>query len=246
MANCPKCGKELAEGITKCPECDVENIQQQNTIEEVQIDPNNIMSLDEEPKKELVEEVVSQSQNVEEPVAEEQPLEQELNKETITEENVTIEVQTQEPILEEPIVTNENLETVSVDATSITLETEPEKNTVIETPDMPEPIIAELNPEVLGSAYDEAERINNEKIEAKRKQELEELERKRQEEEAKRQAQAQAGKPDLLAGRNNDEINIEPMPKKKKTSKVLMIFLIIILLVAIAAAAYYFLVLKNH
>ena len=37
MANCPKCGKELEEGITKCPTCDVEENVVSNTIEEVQL-----------------------------------------------------------------------------------------------------------------------------------------------------------------------------------------------------------------
>lgn len=221
MANCPKCSKELEEGITKCPTCDVEENVVSNTIEEVQVDPTNVISLDDNKEKTT-------------PVIEEKQVEQ----------TITIEEINKTP--DETNITNDGLETVSVDVTNISLEAEPAQKVVIETPEMPEPTIGELNPELLGSAYDEAERINNEKIEAKRQQELAELERKRQEEEARRQAQAQAGRPDLLAGINNGEINIETLPKKKKTSKILIFFLIIIILLAIAGGLYYFFVLKNN
>jgi uncharacterized Zn finger protein (UPF0148 family) len=222
MANCPKCGKELEEGITNCPTCDVEENVVSNTIEEVQVDPTSVISLDDNKEK--------TTSSLEEQKQEEQIITIEETNETPDETNIT----------------NDGLETVSVDVTNISLEAEPAQKVVIETPEMPEPTIGELNPELLGSAYDEAERINNEKIEAKRQQELAELERKRQEEEARRQAQAQAGRPDLLAGINNGEINIETMPKKKKTSKILIFFLIILILLAIAGGLYYFFVLKNN
>ena len=52
MANCPKCGKELEEGIVKCPTCDIEETTVRNTIEEVQVDPNNVISLDDNKEEE--------------------------------------------------------------------------------------------------------------------------------------------------------------------------------------------------
>ena len=254
MANCPKCGKELEEGIVKCPTCDVEEKVVENTIEEVQIDPNKVISLDDnkEETKPITEEIETPSTELSTETVETvttNPETPTVPTEQVTQEEVK-EVTT--PVVEEVAslpdetnITNDSLEIISVDASNITLEEAPIQSVVIETPEMPEPTIGELNPELLGSVYDEAERINDEKIEAKRQQELAELERKRQEEEARRQAQAQAGRPDLLAGRNNGEINIDTMPKKKKTSKVLIFLLIVLILLAIAGGLYYFFVLKK-
>lgn len=235
MANCPKCGKELEEGKDKCPICDIENNSEANTIEEVTVDSNSVFSLDEQTNP-----------NQETEIPKELPAEPKVEEVTVSQENtiLTGSVNIQEEVNnDETTISNNTIETVSVDASSLSLEEEKPTVKEIEIPEMPEPEIGEINPELLGNIYDEAERINNEKIEVKRQQELAELELKRQEEEAKKLAQAQAGKPDLLAGRIPEDVSTEPIPKKKK-GKAGKVILILLVLSIIAFAAYYFFVLK--
>jgi len=135
------------------------------------------------------------------------------------------------------VIVNDELETISVEASSDNLLEEEEK---IEEFILPVPTIEEINPNVLGNVYDEAERLNNEKREAKRLAEEAELERKRQEEEARKQIPIE--KPDLLGSAYNDDINIDFNKKKEKKPmrKVMNIIIIILGLAVVVALVYYF------
>lgn len=221
MDKCVKCNQPLEEGLTKCPNCG-EKKSNNSVIQEVIVDfENEINDRDKVVKTH------------EQPTEEQQTL--------ASKNNIGIVP------FEENTIANELLETVSVDVNSLILEEEKTKETIIEIPDMPEPEIAEINPELLGKNYDEEERINNEKIEAKRQRDLAELERKRQEEEEKKQRAALEGKPDLLAGRSNGEIptNYESKTKRKKR-KFKRILLIIFILALIGFGLYFFLVLREN
>ncbi len=145
----------------------------------------------------------------------------------------------EEPIKDSELeIVNDSLETVTTTAEELKFEEDVPKPVEVQIPDMPAPTISEINPDLLGNQYDEEERINNEKIEMKRQQELAELERQRQEYLAAQQDPN--SRPDLLAGRT-EEVIVEVKPKKKSSfGKVLVI---VLLLLAIAFALYYFLVL---
>ena len=154
-------------------------------------------------------------------------------------EDVIIQLEEQVQDSEVEIV-NDSLETVTINATELKFEEDIPKPIEIQIPDMPEAIVGEINPNLLGNQYDEEERINNEKIEMKHQQELAELERQRQ---AYLAAQQDPNsRPDLLAGRT-EEVVVEVKPKKK--SSFGKILLIVVLLAAVAFALYYFLVLSK-
>lgn len=135
-------------------------------------------------------------------------------------------------------IVNDSLETVTTNAEELKFEEDIPKPVEIQIPDMPEPTIGEINPNLLGNQYDEEERINNEKIEQKHQQELAEMERKRQEYLAAQQDPN--SRPDLLAGRTEEFIE-EVKPKKKRSFGKILIT--ILLLAVVAFALYYFLVL---
>ncbi len=145
----------------------------------------------------------------------------------------------EEPVKDSEVeIVNDSLETVTINAEELKFEEDIPKPVEVQIPDMPEPTIGEINPNLLGNQYDEEERINNEKIEMKHQQELAELERQRQEYLAAQQDPN--SRPDLLAGRT-EEVIVEVKPKKKNSfGKVLVL---VLLLAAIAFALYYFLVL---
>lgn len=234
MVKCPKCGKELENEEIKCSNCDGDNkLTTQSTIEEVQVDPNDIISLDDESP------VENSTSNIEVPT----PI---VNNEQGVSESNANQIEISQPISPEEIevdsnIINSELETVSIDTTSLKLEDDKIETMSISTPELPAPTIGEINPDLLGNNYDEAERINNEKIAIKEQQELAELERKRQE--AELAAQNAAPRPDLLAELNNMQVNVNSIPKKKR--KIGKIILILFILAIISFGLYYFLVLSK-
>jgi len=234
MVKCPKCGKELENEEIKCSNCDSDNkLTTQSTIEEVQVDPNDIISLDDESP------VENSTSNIEVPT----PI---VNNEQGVSESNANQIEISQPISPEEIevdsnIINSELETVSIDTTSLKLEDDKIETMSISTPELPAPTIGEINPDLLGNNYDEAERINNEKIAIKEQQELAELERKRQE--AELAAQNAAPRPDLLAELNNMQVNVNSIPKKKR--KIGKIILILFILAIISFGLYYFLVLSK-
>ena len=150
-----------------------------------------------------------------------------------------IVVSQEEPIKDSEVeMVNDSLVTVTTNAEELKFEEDIPKSVEVQIPDMPEPIIGEINPDLLGNQYDEEERINNEKIEKKHQQELAEIERQRQEYLAAQQDPN--SRPDLLAGRT-EEVVVEVKPKKKTSFGKILIT--ILLLAAVAFALYYFLVL---
>ena len=212
---------------------DIEDHAQVNIIEEVQVDPNDIISLDDESP------VENSTSNIEVPT----PI---VNNEQGVSESNANQIEISQPISPEEIevdsnIINSELETVSIDTTSLKLEDDKIETMSISTPELPAPTIGEINPDLLGNNYDEAERINNEKIAIKEQQELAELERKRQE--AELAAQNAAPRPDLLAELNNMQVNVNSIPKKKR--KIGKIILILFILAIISFGLYYFLVLSK-
>jgi len=134
-------------------------------------------------------------------------------------------------------VENKSLETISIDASADALVEEEE---VFEIPVMPEPTIGEINPELLGSKYDNEEQANNKKIETKKKLEEEEHERKVQEELAKREIPME--RPDLLAGFGQSDLNLEiDEPKKKKSGGGKIVIAIIVILAVVGIAIWFLL-----
>lgn len=157
---------------------------------------------------------------------------------TVMDANALQEV---EPVLETVSVDNVNLETVSVDVSDQKEEVVEE---VIEKPVLPAPTIGEINPDLLGSTYEQEEKMNNEMIAEKKRLDEEEHQRKLMEEQQKI---ANMAKPDLLAVNQTampttDSGSDDEMKKKKRpnTKKILDIVTIAIILVIGLVAVWYF------
>lgn len=210
MSKCPRCGVELENNAEKCNVCGLV-LNSEKLIEEVSMDGADIISLDDMNNNELVEN---------------------------TKEHEVINNQSpQQSNFENETTVNNSFETVSVNVNGSMLEEEKVEEKIIEMPEIPEPTIGEINPELLGNIYDENERINNAKIEAKKQQELIELERKRKEQEELKKSQT--NRPDLLAGRIEVEVNLSTSRKKTKFWKIMLVLLILLL---IGVAVYYYFV----
>ena len=207
MNKCPKCGNLLESGTKICSNCNFE-IPNDNIAEEIQTESTNITPLDENHK------IENDNSKNESSLSDDNSINNtsESNKEKVSQvETAEKEVEqapaTPENEQDETNVVNENLETISVDATNIGLE-EQVKEVLVEIPDIPEATIGEINPDLLGNQYDELERINNAKIEEQRLKKLAELEQLRQQEEQRKQALKEMKRPDLLANNESEEINI--------------------------------------
>lgn len=183
-------------------------------------------------------------------VTTESPSNEKLEDEPKTEE-VAAPVATNMPVIEtstleevsvivpeeslEPIIENEELETVSITTPEASLEVKEEE---IVIPEMPDPVVGEINPDLLGAKYDAEEEFNNEKREAKKRQEEIEAERIRQEQALKSQMPME--KPDLLAripDPSESDVEITPTKKKGKPMKKVLNIIIIILAIAVVGVA---------
>ena len=221
---CPNCGQIVEDDVIKCNNCNTDIPLENNQVESIEnVDTGTINDIPEVNTTIQDFSVEDQSeQNLENP----SPLQ-----------------------LQEVEVVVNNLDDVMLDE-SIEAKKQAEnqaeqlENFVI--PEMPQPEIGEINPQLLGSIYKQ-EAVNNEKKETKRKMEEAEFERKRQEEEAKRQMPMK--KPDLLAGINTATEDLEPeniekgKKDKKKMRKVMNIIIIILAIALIGVGVYY---LTNH
>lgn len=138
-------------------------------------------------------------------------------------------------------ISNENLETISVEVKEEVLE---EKEEVFEVPEMPAPVVGEVDLEQLINKYDTEEKINLEKMESKKKYEEAINEQKRLEEEAKRQQPMP--KPDLLATIPDEEalddlvVDKNIKKGKKPMRKLMNVILVILVLAIIGILIWYF------
>lgn len=242
---CSVCGQSIEENVKTCPFCN-NNLNSENQDQEVQ---SKIMI--EENKSEInlnevatiqIQQSESNILNNDNKLISSSPVE--ISDTIIDTNNLNEEINN---TFEEVVVDNVNLETITVNDNSINLEVEEQK---VEMPEIPEPIINEIDSNLLKNFYDENERENNEKRVLKQQREAEQ-ERIRQEDAAKN-ASKPIERPDLLAGFN---LNEEQMPKqeaipkqltkqKKKGKSLRLIMLLSI--ITILLVALWFLVLKYN
>lgn len=267
---CPKCGKEYDENELNCPYCPVGNVndvievakeevlpeptsvvdESTPIVTEVEV-PTNVLPLVEETHHEEPTSPVIESPVIETPglvdilptntineIIDDEPIlkaESSGLEATILEE---VSVSVSEDILE-PAIENEEIETVSISTPESSLEEEKEEFVI---PEMPAPVVGEINPELLGNKYDSEEELNNQRIEAKKQKEALEAEKLRQEAELKSQTPME--KPDLLARIPDTETEgVELTSTKKKGKpmrKVLNAIIVILGIAVVAAAVWYF------
>lgn len=266
---CPNCGQVLDDDAKTCAFCkhDInEEIKEEPKIEDVLEVPSieditpkveeQTSEIEAQPSVDETNQVEGESLKVEDQTSvvetqsnvenANQTVESTPNIEaTKIEDIVLISLDDVQPLEAENVVENNSLETVSVDATNEKLE---EKEEVIAVPELPEAIVGEINPDLLGNKYDAEEKINNEKLEAKKKKIEEDRERKRLEEAEKQKIPME--KPDLLARTpdpGENELDLKNKKKGGKKMKKIMNFILIILAIAvILAAVWYFFINKKE
>lgn len=240
---CPNCGQLIDDNATTCAFCkhDVNDVETKTKLEDVLEVPSleDIKPTVEKRKEDdVINEVESKTEK--ETALEGNMVNQSENKvmeTSINDEIVSISIDDVQP-LDDDVVENNSLETVTVESVDEKLDAEEEK---ISIPELPEATIGEINPDLLGNKYDEEEKANNEKLEAKKKKDEEELERKRREEEEKQKIPME--KPDLLATSSDvtDDGIISNSPKKsgKIVKRVMNIILVILALAVVVVIVWY-------
>ncbi|MBQ7104755.1 MAG: zinc ribbon domain-containing protein [Bacilli bacterium] len=213
-----------------------ENIQEEVVLEETKEEVTKPTIIEEEPVTLTeVTPVVDTLPSIEEeaPVKAEMPIIETPNLDDILPTDTLNN-------LDETNISNDNLETISVELQEETLE---EKEEVFEIPEMPAPEVGEVDLEQLINKYDNDEKENLEKIEAKKQYDEAVSEQKRLEEEAKRQQPVP--KPDLLAtipDETDVDIDIKTTKKKgkKPMKKVMNAILVILIIAVIGVLIWYF------
>ncbi len=180
-----------------------------------------------------VEEVVPEP--VQETIVEEAP-----NTEPVLNANTVIEVSNGiEEVSAENLI-NTDIESVSVQV----VEEETPVEEVVQQVVLPEATVGEIDPSLLTSMYEEAEKKNEDNKAILAKQEAERIVR---EEAEKLEKQKMEPKPDLLARDyiNDEDFSSSGKKNKKKKSFLPTFFIILILMLAVAGIYYFFFMKKE-